>query len=63
MNADHEHADIQNNENEQRYKLHMGDQLAVLEYKRKGNHITYISRACCILSSFGPNPIRSVNAC
>lgn len=42
MNANYEHAEVTNNENEQRYEVHMGDQLAVLEYKRKGNHITYI---------------------
>ncbi len=42
MNADHKQVKVTNNENEQRYEVHMGDQLAVLEYKRKGNHITYI---------------------
>ncbi len=42
MNADSKHIEVTNNENAQQYEVHMGDQLAVLEYKRKGNHITYI---------------------
>ncbi len=42
MNANDEHTKVTNNENEQRYEVHMGDQLAVLEYERKGKHITYI---------------------
>ena len=42
MNTEHEHAEVTNNEAEERYEVRMGDQLAILEYKRKGNHITYI---------------------
>ncbi len=42
MNTDHEHTNVTNNENAQQYEVHMGDQIAVLEYKRAGNHITYI---------------------
>ena len=42
MNATSKHIEVINNENEQQYEVHMGDQLAVLEYKRTGNHITYI---------------------
>ena len=42
MSTDHKNAEVTNNENEQRYEVHMGDQLAVLEYERKGKHITYI---------------------
>ncbi len=42
MNADYKHAEVRNNEGEQRYEVSIDDQLAVLEYERKGNHITYI---------------------
>ena len=42
MNTDHKHVEVTNNENEQRYEVHIDDQLAVLEYERKGSHITYI---------------------
>ena len=42
MNADHEHTNVTNNENAQQYEVHMGDQIAVLEYSRAGKHITYI---------------------
>lgn len=42
MSADSEHTDVTNNENEQHYEVHVGDQLAVLEYERQGTHITYI---------------------
>ena len=41
MNADYEHTTVTNNENDQQYEVHMGDQVAVLKYNA-GKHITYI---------------------
>ena len=40
--VDYEYAEIRNNEAEQRYEVKIGDQLAVLEYKRKGDQIIYL---------------------
>ncbi len=42
MSADYTHTEVVNNENEQRYEVRMDDQIAVLEYERTGNQITYI---------------------
>ena len=42
MNADAKHTEVINNENDQQYEVHMGDQVAVLKYNRAGKHITYI---------------------
>lgn len=42
MNEDYNHTEVINNESKQRYEVHMDNQVAVLEYKRAGNHITYI---------------------
>ncbi len=42
MNVDAKRTEVINNENDQQYEVHMGDQLAVLKYHRAGKHITYI---------------------
>ncbi len=42
MNADYEYVNVTNNESDQQYEAQMGDELAILEYERNGNTITYI---------------------
>ncbi len=42
MTTDYEHINVTNNTKDQQYEVNIDDLLAILEYKRKGNHITYI---------------------
>ena len=42
MSIDFEHAEVTNNEAEQRYEIHLDNQIAVLEYEREGNQIVFI---------------------
>ena len=41
MSMNYEHAEVKNNEAEQRYEIRIDDQLAVLRYERDGNQVVF----------------------
>jgi len=42
MSTDYEHVEVTNNEAEQRYEIHIDNQIAVLKYEREGKQIVFI---------------------